>query len=104
MARNKIDGVIEAVRYTPGGMISVVRTYERRGAVWSDHIIIDRPELAARLAKGLHFVIGLRKEFVGSVFDTGSEVHLVGEHIVSGALSAGAQSAAHDLLVGVSIF
>ena len=99
MARKKIDGVIEAVRYTPGGMISLVRTYERRGVVWSDYILIDRTELVARLAKGLHFVTGLRKEFLGSVFETGSEVHLAGEHIVSGA-----QSAAHDLLVGVSIF
>ena len=52
MARKKIDGVIEAVRYTPGGMISVVRTYERRGAVWSDHIILDRTELIARLTTG----------------------------------------------------
>ena len=99
MARIKIDGVIEAVRYTPGGMISMVRTYERRGAVWSDHILLGRTDLVARLANGKHFVTGLRKEFLGSVFETGSVVHYSGGHIVSGA-----QSAAHDLLVGVSIF
>ena len=99
MARIKIDGVIEAVRYTPGGMISVVRTYERRGAVWSDHIILDRTELVARLASGKNFVTGQRKASLGSVFETGSAVHLSGEHIVSGT-----QSADRDLLVGVSIF
>ena len=99
MPRIKIDGVIEAVRYTPGGLISVVRTYERRGAVWSDRVILARAELAARLADGKKFVIGQRKASFGSVFDTGPAVHMAGEHIVSGA-----QTAASDLLVGVSIF
>ena len=99
MARKKIDGVIEAVRYTPGGMISMVRIYERRGAVWSDHILLARTDLVARLANGKFFVTGLRKTSFGSVFETGSTVHYSGGHIVSGA-----QSAAHDLLVGVSIF
>jgi hypothetical protein len=99
MARKNIDGVIEAVRYTPGGMISVVRTYERRGAVWSDHIILSRTELVGRLAKGKNFVTGQRKASLGSVFETGSAVHFAGEHVLSGA-----QSATHDLLVGVSLF
>ncbi len=99
MARIKIDGVIEAVRYTPGGTISEVRTYERRGAVWSDHIILDRAELVARLAGGKKFVTGQRKPFLGSVFETESPVHIAGEHVLSGA-----QSGARDLLVGVSIF
>jgi hypothetical protein len=99
MARIKIDGVIEAVRYTPGGMISVVRTYERRGVVWSDHIIMGRSDLVARLTNGKHFVIGQRKALLGSVFETGEAVHYVDEHIISGG-----QPAARDLLAGVSIF
>jgi hypothetical protein len=99
MARKNIDGVIEAVRYTPGGMISVVRTYERRGAVWSDHVILGRTELVARLADGKNFVTGQRKVFLGSVFETVSAVNFTEEHIISGT-----QSAAHDLLVGVPIF
>jgi hypothetical protein len=99
MARIKIDGVIEAVRYTPGGMISVVRTYERRGAVWSDHVILDRAELVARLVSGKKFVTGQRKESLGSVFETESPVQLAGEHII-----AGTQPDGRDLLVGVSIF
>jgi hypothetical protein len=99
MTRPKFDGVIEAVRYTPGGMISIVRTYERRGAVWSDYILLGRTELIARLTNGKHFVTGQRKALLGSLFETGSAVNYLGGHIVSGA-----QSAAHDLLVGVSIF
>ena len=99
MARIKIDGVIEAVRYTPGGRISEVRTYERRGVVWSDHIILDRAELVARLAGGRKFVTGQRKLFLGSVFENGSAVHYVDEHIVTNG-----HPAARDLLAGVSIF
>jgi hypothetical protein len=99
MAQKKIDGVIEAVRYTPGGMISLVRAYERRGAVWSDYIILGRTELIARMSAGRIFVTGQRRSLLGSVFETGSAVHVAGEHIVSGT-----QSAPRDLLVGVSIF
>ena len=99
MARIKIDGVIEAVRYTPGGVISVARTYERRGVVWSDRVLLDRSDLVARLVSGKHFVIGQRKEFLGSVFETGDAVHYVNEHI-----SSGGQPSARDFLAGVSIF
>jgi hypothetical protein len=99
MARIKIDGVIEAVRYTPGGMISLVRTYERRGVVWSDRILLERSELIARLTNGKHFVIGRRKASLGSVFETGEAVHLVDQHVISGG-----QPVARDLLAGVSIF
>jgi hypothetical protein len=99
MARKKIDGVIESVRYTPGGMISVVRTYERRGAVWSDYVILDRTELIARMSTGKIFVTGQRRTSLGSLFLIGSAVHIAGEHIVSGA-----ETAPRDLLVGVSIF
>ena len=99
MARIKIDGVIEAVRYTPGGMISVVRSYERRGAVWSDHIILARTKLVACLTSGKQFITGQRKKFLGSVFENGSAVHYVDEHIVTGR-----QPAARDLLAGVALF
>ena len=99
MARAKIDGVIEAVRYTPGGEISVVRTYERHGAVWSDHILLKRTELVERLRKGKRFVTGERKAYLGSVFETGAAVRYMDEHIVSGG-----QAGARDLLSGVSVF
>jgi hypothetical protein len=99
MARIKIDGVIEAVRYSPGGNISVVRTYERRGVVWSDHILLDRAELVTRLANGKKFVIGQRKEFLGSVFETGPAVYYKDEHIITNG-----QPSTRDQLAGVSIF
>jgi hypothetical protein len=99
MPGQKIDGVIEAVRYTPAGLISVVRTYERRGAVWSDYILLDRAGLLERLQHGLRFVTGSRKDFLGSVFETGPAVRYVDEQIVAGGKPSG-----RDLLAGVSIF
>ena len=49
----KFDGVIEAVRYK-SGKIEVVRAYERRGATFSDHVLLDRKELLERLRGGKH--------------------------------------------------
>jgi hypothetical protein len=99
MARAKIDGVIEAVRYTPRGEIVVVRAYERHGAVWSDHILLERKELGERLKNGKRFVTGERKVHLGSVFETGPVVRYVNEHIVTDG-----QAAAQDRLAGVSVF
>jgi hypothetical protein len=99
MANKKNDGVIEAVRYDPGGEISVVRAYQRRGAVWSDRVLLGRPELIEQLQKGKHFVTGVRKHFLGSVFEARSEVRLVDKHIVNGG-----QPALRDLLAGVPVF
>ena len=64
----KIDGVIEAVRYK-NGQIEVVRAFERRGATYSDRIMLPRHELLERLKNGQKFVIGKRKEFFASTFD-----------------------------------
>jgi len=64
----KIDGVIEAVRYK-NGQIMVVRAFERRGATFSDRLLIDRRELLDRLKKGKKYLIGKRKELMASTFD-----------------------------------
>jgi len=64
----KFDGVIEAVRYK-NGQIEVVRAFERRGATFSDRIMVARNELLERLKKGQKFVIGKRREFLASTFD-----------------------------------
>lgn len=72
----KIDGVIEAVRYK-NGQILMVRAYERRGATFSDRVLLDRKVLLDRVKKGLQFVIGTREEFMASTFKTGRTVMLV---------------------------
>lgn len=64
----KFDGVIEAVRYK-NGQIEVVRAFERRGAAFSDRLLIPRNELLNRLKKGLKFTVGKRKEYLAGSFD-----------------------------------
>ena len=64
----KFDGIIEAVRYK-NGQIAVVRAFERRGATFSDRVLLDRKEFLERLKKGKKYVIGKRKELLASTFE-----------------------------------
>ena len=72
----KIDGVIEAVHYQDG-QIFTVRAYERRGAAFSDRLLLERTELLERLKAGQKFVTGTRKEFQAGTFETGQPVQIV---------------------------
>jgi hypothetical protein len=64
----KFDGVIEAVRYK-NGQIELVRAFERRGAAFTDRIMLGRDEFLKRLKKGQKFVVGKRREFLAGTFD-----------------------------------
>ena len=68
MAKQKFDGVVEAVRYAPDGSVAWVRAYERRGPTYSDVVILSRQELIRRLQAGKKFFSGQRKEFHASDF------------------------------------
>ena len=72
----KIDGVIEAVRYK-NGQIVVVRAYERRGATFSDCVLLERKTLLERLQKGQRYLTGSREELRASTFKTGKPVLIV---------------------------
>jgi hypothetical protein len=98
MAKIKFDGVIEAVRYAQDGKIDLVRAYERRGATFSDHILIKRAQLLERLQKGQKFVTGQRTEFLASTFGATKPIQLNGDVISTG------DSTNHDLLEDVPIF
>jgi hypothetical protein len=81
----KFDGLIEAVRYK-GGKIELVRAYERRGPTFSDHVLLDRPTLLARLKEGKRFVTGRRQELLASTFEVGKPVNLLiqnGDQVVT---------------------
>lgn len=75
MNRN-IDGVIEAVRYK-NGQIAMVRAYERRGATFSDNLLLDRKTLLERLRQGRQFVTGSRQNLLASTFKIEKPVRLV---------------------------
>lgn len=75
---SKFDGVIEAVRYK-NGKIDIVRVYERRGATFSDRMLLNRKTLAELLKSGKSFVTGQRREYLASTFEIGKPVELVGD-------------------------
>jgi hypothetical protein len=99
MPLKKIDGVIEAVRYLPDGRIAAVRAYEARGAVWSDHVLLDRTELVDRLKKGMKFVTGQRKVYFGSTLEAEVPIRYESEFITTDN-----PVDKRDLLTGVPIF
>ena len=72
----KFDGVIEAVHYK-NGQIVTVRAYERRGATFSDRVLIDRKDFLERVKSGKQFVTGSRKELLASTFEQGKPVKVV---------------------------
>ena len=96
----KFDGVIEAVRYK-NGKIEVVRAYERRGATFSDRILLNRKSLLERLSSGKHFVTGQRREFMASTLEVEKEVKAVGPEGQT-VLTTSAQ-AERDELEGVPV-
>ncbi|MDO9300078.1 MAG: hypothetical protein Q7T89_01790 [Anaerolineales bacterium] len=101
MADKKFDGVIEAVHYTRKGQIDFVRAYERRGASFSDRVLLDRKTLLERLRARKRFVTGERRRFLASTFDSGRDVNLVtsdGREFVSTRTDA-----TEDTLEGVPV-
>ena len=72
----KVDGVIEAVRYK-NGQIMMVRAYERRGATFSDRVLLERKTLLERLQNGRQYSTGSREELRASTFNLGKPVLIV---------------------------
>ncbi|MFT3891777.1 MAG: hypothetical protein QM730_09110 [Anaerolineales bacterium] len=97
----KYDGVIEAVRYK-NGQIVVVRAYERRGAAFSDRMLIERQEFLELVKKGKKFITGSRKELLAGTFDEGKPVKVIsrdGKDVI-----ATRDGADHDELEQVPVF
>ena len=98
----KFDGVIEAVRYTPKGGLLMVRAYLRRGATFSDHVLMDREALVDRIKTGKKFVTGQRVDSMASTFENLKTVQLTGSKGQE-VISTSAQTE-RDLLEEVPLF
>ena len=98
----KFDGMIEAARYSPNGSLIMVRAYVRRGATFSDYVLIDRKTLVERLRKGKKFVTGQRTNLMASTFETSKVVRLSGSKGAE-VISTSAQTE-RDLLEEVPVF
>ena len=98
---DKFDVVIEAVRYKNGQILSV-RAYERRGATFSDLVLLDRKTIADKIKNKKVLVTGQRKEFLASTFEIGKSVKLI-KNGDREAISTN-DNAAHDELEDVPVF
>ena len=97
----EFDYVIEAVRYKNGQILNV-RAYERRGAAFSDRILLDRKTILDQIKNKKKFVTGQRKEYMAGSFDVAHQVNVLerDDHQVISTKS----EAAHDELEGVPVF
>jgi hypothetical protein len=97
----KIEGVIEAVRYK-NGQLRLVRAYERRGATFSDRVLLERKTLLLRLQKGQQYLTGSREEFYASTFKIGKPVLIV--KLDDRELLATYENATRDELENIPVF
>ena len=76
MAKIRFDGVVEAAHFKPDGQLDWVRVYERRGAVFSDRIILNRDAFARQLRAGKRYMVGERILNLGGKFTVTQPIHL----------------------------
>jgi hypothetical protein len=75
----KVDVVIVAARYDmASGRLAQAQAYERRGAVWTDVLLLDREALMARLRARRKVYAGAPKAEVPGDFTVRGEIHLQG--------------------------
>jgi len=98
---NKFDVIIEAVRYK-NGQILTARAYERRGATFSDYVLLDRKMIVSQIKNKKEFVTGQRKELLASTFEVDKSVKLV-KHDEHEYIST-TDVTSHDELEGVPFF
>lgn len=102
MAKPKFDTIVQAVRYDDEGKILWVRAFKRQGAIWSDHVLLDRQALLEQLISGKHVVTGERIPYYGATFETSLQLKLV-EKNNQEIIIAGETQADKDYLEGIPI-
>lgn len=102
MARIKVDGIVQAVRYGDDGRVLWVRVFLRRGPTWSDQILVDRETLVEKLKAGKQFVVGKRVELMAGTFETSAPVQLLLRNNKE-ILISGNTSVENDCLEGVPL-
>ena len=77
MAKINYDGVLEAAHFKPDGQLDWVRVYERKGAVFSDRILLSRQAFVDQLKDGKRYVVGERILNMGGIFNVTQPVRLL---------------------------
>lgn len=102
MAKQKFDGVVEAVHYKPDGQIEWVRGFEKMGYVFSDRILIERKALIEKLKSGKKFVTGKRVPYMGNNFEVSTPLRLIGTND-DAVVVTGDRKSERDYLEGVPV-
>jgi len=102
VAKQKYDGVVQAVHYKPDGQVDWVRAYLRRGPTFSDHVLLDRQTLLEQIKAGKRFWVGQRVPQLAGTFEVTEALHVVTKDGKE-ALVVGEESAERDHLKGVPV-
>ncbi len=102
MAKQKVDGVVQAVHYNPDGQVSWVRVYLRRGATYSDRIMLDRQTLINHLKSGKHYFAGQPVPQMASTFKISDSLRLI-EKNGKQVLATGNHEVDQDHLEGIPL-
>jgi hypothetical protein len=102
MAKINYDGVLEAAHYQPDGQLDWVRVYIRRGSVFSDRILLKRPEFIDQLKAGKRYMLGERIINMGGKFNVTHPVRLQ-QKDGTPVVVIGNSTATQDQLEGVPI-
>jgi len=100
MKKEKYDGVVEAAHFRLDGQLDWVRVYERRGAVFSDRLLLNRDAFARQLRAGKRYVVGERLLNLGGMFKVTQPVRLLNQDGKQ-VIVVGNVTAAKDELTGV---
>jgi len=76
MKKISADIIIEAARLKPNGQLDFVRAYQRRGATYSDCVLLSRNELIEQLLKGKAVATGQRMHLLASTFNKVTPVRI----------------------------
>jgi hypothetical protein len=102
MAKIKYDGVLEIAHFKPDGQLDWVRVYLRRGAIFSDRILLTRQAFIEQLKAGKRFWVGERIHKMGGKFDVTQPVRLR-QQDGKPVIVIGDSNSARDELTGVPI-
>jgi hypothetical protein len=102
MKKKAADIIIEAARFKPNGQVDFVRAYQRRGATYSDCVLITRNELLEQLLTGKAVATGQRMHLMASTFKKITPVRVVPSAIRI-IITSGNHGTAQDELPGTPI-
>jgi hypothetical protein len=102
MKKKSADIIIEAAHFKTNGQLDYVRAYQRRGATFSDCVLITRNELLEQLLKGEVVATGQRVHLMASTFTKPKSVH-VAPSANRFIITSGNPGSAQDSLPGTPI-